>query len=132
MMTSGGDPNPPLWSRLFWAVMEGAIAFALLFTGDPATAFTALQTMAILVAAPATVVIIAIMISTLKAAHAHHQEILRLERATLTRELQLEIAEGLVSSGVLEGRPRTLPKLTDVHRGGVFAPHRHQREDGDT
>jgi choline-glycine betaine transporter len=30
MITSGGNPNPPVLSRLFWAILEGAVAAALL------------------------------------------------------------------------------------------------------
>jgi choline/glycine/proline betaine transport protein len=33
MLTSGGHPNPPVWQRVFWALMEGAIAAALLLAG---------------------------------------------------------------------------------------------------
>jgi len=33
MVTSGGDPNPPVPQRIFWALSEGAIAAVLLFGG---------------------------------------------------------------------------------------------------
>jgi choline/glycine/proline betaine transport protein len=33
MVTSGGDPNPPVQQRVFWAIAEGAVAGALLFSG---------------------------------------------------------------------------------------------------
>ena len=33
MVTSGGNPNPPVALRIFWAVSEGAVAVALLLAG---------------------------------------------------------------------------------------------------
>lgn len=33
MLTSGGNPNPPVWQRVFWAVTEGVVAAALLLLG---------------------------------------------------------------------------------------------------
>ena len=33
MLTSGGDPDPPVWQRVFWAVSEGMIAATLLLAG---------------------------------------------------------------------------------------------------
>jgi len=33
MVTSGGDPDPPVLQRVFWAVSEGAVAAVLLFAG---------------------------------------------------------------------------------------------------
>lgn len=34
MLGSGGDPDPPAWSRVFWASLEGAVAIALLVAVD--------------------------------------------------------------------------------------------------
>ncbi|MDO5500566.1 MAG: BCCT family transporter [Propionibacteriaceae bacterium] len=111
MIASGGDPNPPLWSRIFWALMEGAICFVLLLAGGTA-ALSALQTMAILVAAPFTIVMILMMVATFRAVHVHLAEIRRLERQVLVRELQREIEEGLISSGILDAHPhQDLPSL---------------------
>lgn len=33
MLTSGGHPDPPVWQRVFWAFMEGAVAAVLLVLG---------------------------------------------------------------------------------------------------
>jgi len=33
MLTSGGNPDPPVWQRVFWAVTEGALASVLLLAG---------------------------------------------------------------------------------------------------
>lgn len=42
MLASGGEPNPPIWQRVFWAVAEGACAAVLLYAGGK-KALTALQ-----------------------------------------------------------------------------------------
>jgi choline/glycine/proline betaine transport protein len=73
MLSSGGNPNPPRWSRAMWAAMEGAIAAVLLFVGltaqetnPDANPLGALQTMAILLALPFSIVMVLIVISLLK------------------------------------------------------------------
>ena len=43
IITSGGEPEPPVWQRVFWALTEGAVAAVLLLAGGLA----ALQTGAI-------------------------------------------------------------------------------------
>ncbi|MFK7865434.1 MAG: BCCT family transporter [Pseudohongiellaceae bacterium] len=48
IITSGGNEDPPVWQRIFWAVTEGAVAAALLLAGGLA----ALQTAAISSALP--------------------------------------------------------------------------------
>ena len=54
ILTSGGREESPLWQRIFWAVVEGVIAAALLVAGGLA----ALQTATIASALPFTVVMI--------------------------------------------------------------------------
>ncbi len=99
MIATGGSPNPPLWSRIFWAVLEGAIAAALIIAGtagdDPQGGLAALQTMAILVAAPFTVVMVLSCFALVKSLRAEHIEKLRLEREVLRREIALETAEAM-------------------------------------
>ncbi len=99
MIATGGSPNPPLWSRIFWAVLEGAIAAALIIAGtagdDPQGGLAALQTMAILVAAPFTVVMILSCVALVKALREEHIEKLRLERQVLRREIAYETAEAM-------------------------------------
>ncbi|CAN5354828.1 BCCT family transporter [soil metagenome] len=103
MVANGGNPDPPRWSRIFWAVLEGAIAASLigaaaLTGGDAAEALVGLQTMAILVAAPFTLVMILAAYCLVKSLRAEHKEILRLERQVLRREIAEEAAE-LANSG---------------------------------
>ena len=48
IITSGGNEDPPVWQRIFWAVTEGAVAAALLLAGG----LSALQAAAISSALP--------------------------------------------------------------------------------
>jgi choline/glycine/proline betaine transport protein len=54
ILTSGGQEESPTWQRIFWAVVEGVVAAALLLAGGLA----ALQTATIASALPFTVVMI--------------------------------------------------------------------------
>ncbi|MFP4572494.1 MAG: BCCT family transporter [Desulfobacterales bacterium] len=54
IITSGGNPNPPVLSRLFWAITEGAVAAALLLGGGLA----ALQTATITTGLPFAVILL--------------------------------------------------------------------------
>ena len=73
MIATGGDPNPPVWSRAFWASLEGVVAAVLLVAGGLA----ALQTMAILVALPFSIVMVLMVVATTKALMAEHRVIRR-------------------------------------------------------
>ncbi|WP_203336764.1 BCCT family transporter [Nocardioides limicola] len=82
MLSSGGNANPPVWSRTFWACLEGAIAAVLLLAGTAAggdaNPLGALQTMAILLALPFSIVMVLMCIATAKALLAENR--LRLEK----------------------------------------------------
>ncbi|GAB3544429.1 BCCT family transporter [Arthrobacter tumbae] len=91
MLASGGETDPPKWSRVLWACLEGALAIALLLAGGLA----ALQTGAILTALPISIVIIGMCISLYKALHAEHQLLVRAERRQRQSELQREIGENV-------------------------------------
>jgi choline-glycine betaine transporter len=54
IIASGGNPDPPVLTRLFWAISEGVAASVLLFAGGLA----ALQSASIAAALPFTVVLI--------------------------------------------------------------------------
>lgn len=62
MLASGGDPDPPTWSRVLWSVIEGLVAVALLLAGGLA----ALQTGAILVSVPFSVIMVLMCFATYK------------------------------------------------------------------
>ncbi|MEC9491342.1 BCCT family transporter [Flexistipes sp.] len=54
IITSGGNPNPPVLSRLFWAILEGVVAASLLVGGG----LVALQTAAITTGLPFALVLL--------------------------------------------------------------------------
>ncbi|MBB1254899.1 BCCT family transporter [Streptomyces sp. OF3] len=81
MLGSGGDPDPPRWSRIFWAAAEGAVAIALLVaSGTGTAALDTLQTTAILIALPFSIVMIGMCAATIKSFHAERQAYLAAKR----------------------------------------------------
>lgn len=94
MLSSGGNPNPPLWSRAFWAALEGAIAAVLLIAGaavSGASPLSALQTMAILLALPFSVVMLLMCSATAKALLIENRFRLRKQRESLARQIASEV-----------------------------------------
>lgn len=94
MLASGGETDPPKWSRVLWASLEGALAIALLLAGG----LSALQTGSILTALPISIVIIGMCISLYKALNAEHQLLVRVERRQRQQELQREIGESVTEN----------------------------------
>jgi choline/glycine/proline betaine transport protein len=62
IITSGGDPDPPVPQRIFWAVMEGLVAAVLLVMGG----LQALQTASITTGLPFTIVLLIMCYSLMK------------------------------------------------------------------
>jgi BCCT family betaine/carnitine transporter len=62
-ITAGGKLDAPIPQRVFWAVMEGAIAAALL-VGGGADALGAIQAVAVTVGLPFTMIMLVMCIST--------------------------------------------------------------------
>ncbi len=94
MLSSGGNPNPPVWSRAFWAALEGAVAAVLLLAGTQAgdvDPLSALQTMAILLAFPFSFVMIGMALSTAKVLLAEQRQVNRRQRKWLAEEVAKEI-----------------------------------------
>lgn len=93
MISHGGSTTPPVWSRVMWSVLEGTIAAVVLLAAGDALGLRALQVLAILVAAPWSVVMIVMCISTAKALGAESKRTLRLERAAFRSEVVDEIRD---------------------------------------
>jgi choline/glycine/proline betaine transport protein len=68
MITSGGDPDPPVGRRVFWAVTEGVVAATLLLAGG----LKALQSAAICTGLPFAIVLILSAFGLIKALR-HHE-----------------------------------------------------------
>ncbi len=94
MLASGGNPEPPTWSRVMWAVIEGLVAIGLMLAGGLA----ALQTGAILTAVPFSIIMIAMCFATYRALKAERKEILRLARRAREREMAIEVGETVTGS----------------------------------
>ncbi|MDP0502016.1 MAG: BCCT family transporter [Verrucomicrobiota bacterium JB022] len=62
IITSGGDPDPPIPQRLFWAILEGVVAAVLLVGGG----LSALQTAAIATGLPFAAVLLLMCLSLRK------------------------------------------------------------------
>ena len=63
IIASGGNPDPPVGTRLFWAITEGVVAGALLLAGG----LVALQAASITAALPFTVILLLACVSLMKA-----------------------------------------------------------------
>lgn len=68
MITAGGNPNPPVAQRIFWAVTEGVVAAALLIGGG----LSALQTAAIATGLPFTILLLLMIYSLYRGLAADH------------------------------------------------------------
>jgi len=98
MLSAGGNPDPGTRLRVIWASLVGVLAIALLLAGG----LTALQTAAILIALPFSVVVIGMMFATSKALHIEHTAFLRAERrrvrasitAHVTQHVEAQLTEG--------------------------------------
>lgn len=77
MLTSGGEEESPVWQRVFWAVVEGVIAAALLLAGG----LQALQTATLASALPFTVIIILMCWGLVRALRIESVKRLSLRRA---------------------------------------------------
>ena len=115
MLASGGNPQPPVWSRVFWAVLQGLIAATLIIAGAVTgqDGLGALQTMAILLALPFSIVMIGMMVATAKALLHENWLIERAERRLLAAEVAGEVARvnGTTPGPIRDERP---PRRTKV------------------
>ncbi|MFW6773538.1 BCCT family transporter [Nocardioides sp. CPCC 205120] len=93
MLASGGDTDPPRWSRVMWASISGLVAIGLLLAGG----LDALQTGAILTALPFSVVMIAMCVALHRAFKAEYNEIRRLDLKARRKVLSEEISESVTN-----------------------------------
>jgi len=104
MLASGGDPDPPRWSRVFWAVLEGAVAAALLGAGvatgaGAESALTALQTAAIVIAFPFSIVMLGMCVALYRQFSLERRAQLRIQRRLQREELTEHVARSLAEDG---------------------------------
>jgi len=70
LLTSSGKGDPPTWVRIFWGVVEGLVAAALLLAGG----LGALQTASIIAALPFSIVMLLMMWALIKAFNKEHDQ----------------------------------------------------------
>ena len=98
MLASGGHPNPPIWSRVVWAVLEGVVAAALLVAGG----LNALQAGALATALPFSIVLLLMCWANVRALKQDHR--IQEEEALRQRlnEASVAISERVSRSPELE------------------------------
>jgi choline/glycine/proline betaine transport protein len=104
MLASGGDPNPPTWSRIFWSSVEGAVAIVLLLAGG----LEALQIGAVSLALPFSVVMVLMVFATWRALRADHLATLEVMRRQRQAALAARVTESFgdsVATAVAEQGP---------------------------
>lgn len=94
MLSYAGNPEPPGWSRILWAVAAGATGAALLVSGGLVT----LQTATILLALPFSVIMVVIVVATAKAFYAEAEAMTRAQNAAARKEMSDRIAAGVASA----------------------------------
>lgn len=110
MIAEGGTLHPPVWSRVFWAGMEGLVAAALLLAGGLA----ALQTTAILVAAPFSIVMVLMAIATGKALQGEAKDRQRLKRRWFAEQVADHVHTGEHPSGMPATGQRATPTSAEA------------------
>lgn len=88
MLAAGGDPHPRTALRVVWAGLGGVLAIALLLAGG----LGALQTAAILIALPFSVVMIGMVVATSRSLHLEHMAFLRAERRQLRALIDAQVS----------------------------------------
>ena len=120
MLSTEGDPNPPVWTRAFWAAGSGAVAAVLLWAGAAqgslAAGLTTIQIVTIVVAAPFSIVMILLCVATTKTLHSEHQRRLRREAAVFRRELHDDVVESVLNNSSTAPLPVVSRGLTRVFR----------------
>lgn len=94
MLSAGGDPEPGTRLRVVWAALIGVLAIALMVAGG----LTTLQTAAILIALPFSVVMIGMVFATSKALHLEHTAFLRAERRRVRASLTEHVTASVTAS----------------------------------
>ncbi|QOR70256.1 BCCT family transporter [Ruania alkalisoli] len=110
MLASGGDPEPPKWSRVLWAILEGAVASALLLAGGSAV-LSALQSVAISIALPFSIIMIFMCVALIKQFRSQRARMLRAQRRIARDELTDHVSTSFIEDGLLDPPPAVKRKL---------------------
>nr|WP_246021260.1 BCCT family transporter [Arthrobacter echini] len=132
MISTGGDPNPRHWVRVFWAILAALVATALLLVGD--TGLSSIQTAAILTALPFSIVMLLMTIATAKAFHREHRAkqvaLERVATAAMAARVSDQVSEsmsGQVQRQVQEHLADYSPETRQNGNAGGAGPTRTPR-----
>lgn len=89
MLASGGHPNPPIWSRVLFAMLEGALAIGLLLAGG----LGALQAASIATALPFSLILLAMCFAIVKALKRDQDAIDARERRLRYQQISERLSE---------------------------------------
>ncbi|WP_156150435.1 BCCT family transporter [Gordonia sihwensis] len=103
MLASGGHPNPPVWSRVLWASLEGVVAIALLLAGG----LRSLQAASLATALPFSVILAMMCFATVRGLRFEHDKLRRAAQAQ-----RLEAATSHIAGEVFSTMPDE-PALRD-------------------
>ena len=123
MLSTGGNPNPPLATRLTFAALSGAIAAVMLGFGDSQEGMKALQTLSILTALPFSVVMVLMCWALWKQLAAEHairrrlrgEEFARAIVTDVSGTLRAEIFDELTTHS-RRAKPRPIETTVDLHK----------------
>ncbi|WP_147919681.1 BCCT family transporter [Ruania zhangjianzhongii] len=140
MLASGGHPNPPTWSRVLFALLEGAIAIALLLTPG---GLGSLQAAALATALPFSVILLLMCWANIRALQVDHrvrerdEMLARLDRVTdhVTEEVTADFSrypklETFVDDRIDYRISRTRNPLTKASRAARAAGRAGEGPDG--
>lgn len=106
MLASGGHPNPPVWSRVVWASLEGVLAAALLVAGGLQT----LQAGSLATALPFSIIMILMAVATIKGLRFEHRALEKTEQKRRLAQVTEHVSDELW--GALDDQPE-LRKYVD-------------------
>ncbi|MFR9802499.1 BCCT family transporter [Pseudonocardia sp. RS010] len=106
MLASGGETDPPVWSRVFWAAAEGLVAIGLLLASTEGNALSALQTAAIVIAFPFSLVMLLMCVGLYREFRLERRTFLRIQRRQRRAELTEHVSKHLAESGLVHGAER--------------------------
>jgi choline/glycine/proline betaine transport protein len=97
MLASGGETEPPVWSRVLWSLLEGAVAVALVLAGG----LDALRGVAITIALPFSVVMIVMCFALVRQFRIERQQTLRAELLLRRDLLTAHVSQTLQDEGLI-------------------------------
>src|SRR5699024_11116806 len=86
---SGGHPNPPIWSRILFAVLEGVLAAGLLLAGG----LSALQAGSLITALPFSVLLVFMCVAIVRVLRLDHLELRQQESGERYYQLSDRLAD---------------------------------------